>query len=288
MTLSQLLHTESALLITTAGLAGLVVGSFLNVVAHRLPIMMHREWQREAGAYLDMESKPDPAPVNLLSPSSCCPHCSAPIRPWQNIPLLSFILLKGKCAHCKAPISIRYPLVEILSAMLSIAVVWRFGFSTQAGAGLILTWGLIALSLIDLDHQLLPDPILFPLLWLGLILSIGNTYTDSPSAILGAVFGYLSLWIVYIVFRIATGKEGMGHGDFKLLAMLGAWTGWQVLPVIILLSSLTGAIVGTLMLASGMLKRSTTLPFGPYLSAAGWVGLLWGQDLQRGYLDLFT
>jgi leader peptidase (prepilin peptidase)/N-methyltransferase len=267
---------------------GLIVGSFLNVVVHRLPIMMHREWQREAGEYLDLEPEPDPAPINLLSPSSCCPHCSAPIRPWNNVPLLSFLWLKGKCANCKAPISTRYPFIEILTAILSIAVVWRFGFSTQAAASLVLTWGLIALSLIDLDHQLLPDSILIPLLWLGLILSIGNTYTDSHSAILGAVFGYLSLWIVYIIFKVATGKEGMGHGDFKLLAMLGAWTGWQVLPVIILLSSLTGAIVGTLMLASGTLKRSSTLPFGPYLSAAGWIGVLWGQDLQRGYLGLFT
>ncbi|MGH8500286.1 MAG: prepilin peptidase [Methylococcales bacterium] len=285
MTLIRLLETDPAALIIAAGLLGLMVGSFLNVVIYRLPIMMERGWRRESIAYLGLapEPAPEPQPFNLIQPQSRCPRCTSSIRPWQNIPIVSYLILGGQCANCKMPISIRYPAVEALTAILSALVVWRFGFTLQAGMALILTWALISLSLIDIDRQLLPDSITLPVLWLGLALSIGHVFTDSHSAIIGAISGYLSFWIVYQIFKVLTGKEGMGFGDFKLLAMLGAWMGWQYLAVTILFSSLFGALIGTMMVVFGKHDRSRPIPFGPHLSAAGWIVLLWGNYFLQGY-----
>ncbi len=284
--LLQLLETDPTALIITAGLSGLVVGSFLNVVISRLPIMIERDWRREAIDYLGIatEPAPEPQPFNLLKPRSGCPRCTSPIRPWQNIPIVSYLILGGQCASCKMPISMRYPAVEGLTAILSALVAWRFGCTLQAGMALILTWTLISLSWIDFDRQLLPDSITLPVLWLGLALSIGNVFTDSDSAIIGAISGYLSLWIVNRFFKVLTGKEGIGFGDFKLLAMLGAWMGWQSMAAIILCSSLAGALIGTLMIVIGKHDRTLPIPFGPYLSAAGWIVLLWGNDILQGYL----
>ncbi|MCI0653735.1 MAG: A24 family peptidase [Methylococcaceae bacterium] len=285
MGLIQFLQTDPTLLIIAAGLLGLMVGSFLNVVVHRLPIMMERAWHRESTEYLKLAAEPagEQEAFNLVRPASRCPKCHAPVRPWQNIPLISYLILGAKCANCKTPISLRYPIVEGLTAILSVLVVWHFGFSFQAGMALILTWALISLSLIDIDHQLLPDSISLPLLWLGLALSIPKVFTDSHSAIIGAISGYLSLWLVYQVFKSLTGKEGMGFGDFKLLSMLGAWMGWQFLPVIILFSSFVGALVGTILILTGKHSRSAPIPFGPYLSAAGWIVLLWGERFLQWY-----
>jgi leader peptidase (prepilin peptidase) / N-methyltransferase len=288
MTLLQLLETDTTALIVATVMLGLMVGSFLNVVVYRLPIMMEHSWRQESTEYLGLATEPatqEPS-INLLQPPSRCPNCAAPVRPWQNIPIISFLLLGGKCANCKIPIPLRYPAVEAITAIFSACVVWHFGFTVQAGAALILTWALISLSLIDIDHQILPDSITLPLLWIGMGLSVPEVFTTSHAAIIGAISGYLSLWIVYHVFRILTGKEGMGFGDFKLLAMLGAWMGWQYLPVIILFSSLVGALTGSLMILFGRQSRSAPIPFGPYLSAAGWTALLWGEEILRGYTEL--
>lgn len=288
MALIHLLETNPTALIILGGLLGLMVGSFLNVLVYRLPIMMERSWEQESIQYLGLSESPtnEHRALTLSQPSSHCTHCGAPIRPWQNIPIVSYLILGGQCANCKTAISIRYPLVEAFTAVLSAVVVWHFGFTIQAGMALILTWGLISLSLIDIDRQLLPDAITLPLLWIGLALSTQNLYTDSHSSIIGAISGYLILWSVYKVFKALTGKEGMGFGDFKLLAMLGAWMGWQVLPVIILFSSFVGAVTGTTMMIAGKHNRSTPIPFGPYLSAAGWVALLWGDYFLHSYLEL--
>ncbi|MGH8559752.1 MAG: prepilin peptidase, partial [Methylococcales bacterium] len=273
MALIQLLETDPYARIILAGILGLMIGSFLNVVIHRLPIMMERAWRCDSIDYLGLapEAAPEARIYNLFQPGSQCPDCRIAIRSWHNIPIVSYVLLRGRCAHCKMPISMRYPAVEALTALLSVVVVWHFGFTIQAGAALILTWALIALSLIDIGHRLLPDAITLPVLWLGLVLSIGNVFTDSHSAIIGAICGYLILWIVYQLFRIATGKQGMGFGDFKLSAMLGAWLGWQYVPVVVLLSSLAGALIGTLMIVFGNRDRAEPIPFGPYLSVSGWI-----------------
>lgn len=288
MTFLYLLETNTAVLISVTVLIGLMVGSFLNVVIHRLPIMMERSWREESIQLLGLnaEAGTTQEAFNLMRPSSHCPSCKTPLRAWQNIPIFSYLLLGGKCADCKARISIRYPAVEAFTALMSALVVWHFGWSLQAGMALILTWSLISLSLIDIDHQLLPDVITQPLLWLGLALSTHNLFTDSHSAIIGAIAGYLSLWSVYQLFKILTRKEGMGFGDFKLLALFGAWLGWQVLPFIILFSSLVGACSGTLMILSGKQSRSTPIPFGPYLSAAGWIVLLWGDPIFQWYIGI--
>lgn len=268
-----------------AAVLGLMVGSFLNVVIYRLPVMMHRNWRHECSQYLQMGLPAgDEEPLNLVFPLSRCQHCKTPIKPYQNIPVVSYLLLKGRCASCHAKISPRYPAVEALTAVLSVIVACHFGYSQQTVFALGLTWALVALSFIDIDHQLLPDSITLPALWAGLLLSLAGVFTDSHDSILGAVAGYLSLWSVYKLFKLATGKEGMGYGDFKLLAMFGAWLGWQMLPVIVLLSSLVGAVIGITQIVLGKRDRNVPIPFGPYLAIAGWLAMLWGSKLNQFYL----
>jgi leader peptidase (prepilin peptidase)/N-methyltransferase len=273
-----------------AGLLGLMVGSFLNVVIYRLPVMMQQGWLRECAEYLQThgthtETIPDEEPFNLVLPLSRCPNCNTPIKPYQNIPVISYLFLKGKCASCSCPISVRYPIIEALTATTSIVVAWHFGYTTQAVFGLILTWSLIALAFIDVDHQLLPDSITLPLLWLGLCLSVFDVFADAHASIIGAVAGYMVLWTVYQLFKLVTGKEGMGYGDFKLLALFGAWLGWQYIPMIILLSSLVGAVIGLSMMVLVKHDHNVPIPFGPYLAAAGWIALLWGDGLNQLYLS---
>ena len=268
-----------------ATLFGLVVGSFLNVVIYRLPVMMQRDWRKQAREILELPEASEQGTFNLVLPNSCCPHCGHQIRPWENIPVLSYLFLRGKCAGCTAPISKRYPLVELACGLLSGYVAFHFGFGWQAAGMLLLTWGLLAMSMIDCDHQLLPDALVLPLLWLGLIGNQFGLLTSLEDALWGAIAGYLSLWSVYWLFKLLTGKEGMGYGDFKLLAMLGAWGGWQVLPLTILLSSLVGAVLGVIMLRLRNQETSTPIPFGPYLAIAGWIALLWGDQITATYLQ---
>lgn len=282
--MTPLLLTSPYLFAALVGIIGLLVGSFLNVVIYRLPIMLQRSWRKECIEYLQMDDEPEAEPFNLSLPLSRCPNCQAPIKAYQNIPVISYIFLKGQCANCKNPISLRYPLIELFTAIASVTVAWHFGYTPQVGFALVLTWALIALSFIDLDHQLLPDNITLPMLWLGLVLSLFTVYTTAEASIIGAVVGYLVLWVVYQLFKLATGKEGMGYGDFKLLALFGAWLGWQTLPLIILLSSLVGAIIGISMIIFAKRDHSIPIPFGPYLAAAGWIALLWGNDINRLYL----
>jgi len=283
------IFSNSSYLVTTfATMVGLLVGSFLNVVIYRLPIMMQRGWRKDCLEYLQLDSDTGDAskeePFNLVLPLSRCPHCQTPIKPYQNIPVISYVFLRGKCAICKHPISLRYPIIEAFTAFLSAIVAWHFGYTPQTAFALLLTWSLIALSFIDIDHQLLPDSISLPLLWLGLFLSLSGFFTDTHSSIIGAISGYLVLWTVYHLFKLATGKEGMGYGDFKLLAALGAWLGWQYLPAIILLSSLVGAIIGITMIIAVKKDRNIPIPFGPYLAAAGWIALIWGHNINQLYL----
>ena len=275
-----------------------MVGSFLNVVIHRVPIMLDREWSAQAAEILrekqgDVGLKPEPQQkpkYNLVVPRSACPKCGAMITAAQNIPVVSYLWLKGKCANCGARISVRYPLIEIGTAILSALVAWKFGFVWYTAAALLLTWMLIALTGIDIDHQLLPDNMTLPLVWLGLLLSLAGQIAslglpvDTRSSVIGAAAGYLSLWSVYHAFRLLTGKEGMGYGDFKLFAALGAWLGWQMLLPIILLAAFTGAVLGILMIALRGRDRNIPIPFGPYLAAAGWIALMWGDELVTSYL----
>ncbi len=275
--------------ITVAGILGLLVGSFLNVVIYRLPVMMEREWTSQCKTLLAEDdacnTEDDLTAFNLVTPNSHCPTCDTPIKAWQNIPVISYLMLGGKCHHCKTPISKRYPIIELITGILSCLVIWHFGVNWQGTAMLLLTWALITLTMIDFDHQLLPDSITLPFLWLGLIANSMGLFCSLPEALWGAVFGYLSLWSVYWLFKLVTGKEGMGHGDFKLLAVLGAWFGWQVLPMIILLSSLVGAIVGIFLLVLKNKGKSVPIPFGPYLAAAGFIAAIWGEELTRTYLN---
>jgi leader peptidase (prepilin peptidase)/N-methyltransferase len=265
---------------------GLLIGSFLNVVIHRLPTMMFQDWQEQAREALNLPAEPKGPVFNLVLPNSHCPHCSHEIKAWENVPIVSYLALGGKCSACKAPISKRYPLVELACGLLSAYVAWHFGFTWETGAVLVLTWGLLAMSLIDADHQLLPDALVLPLLWLGLILNQFGLFASPADALWGAIAGYLSLWSVYWLFKLVTGKEGMGYGDFKLLAMLGAWGGWQILPLTILLSSLVGAVLGVIMLRLRNAETSTPIPFGPYLAIAGWIALLWGEQITASYLQI--
>jgi len=285
MPLIDFLASHVLAFVLCALLLGLLIGSFLNVVIHRLPKMMQRDWQTQAREILEIPAEPAGQTFNLILPNSQCPHCGHEIKPWENIPLVSYLALRGKCSNCKAPISKRYPLVELSCGLLSAYVAWHFGFGWQAAAMLLLTWGLLAMSLIDADHQLLPDSLVLPLLWLGLILNYFGLFASLEDALWGAIAGYLSLWSVYWLFRLITGKEGMGFGDFKLLAMLGAWGGWQILPLTILLSSLVGAILGVIMLRLRNAETSTPIPFGPYLAIAGWIALLWGDQITGTYLQ---
>ena len=272
-----------------AGLLGLCVGSFLNVVIHRLPIMMEREWQAQC-AELRGETLPsETAALTLSRPRSRCPACGHGITAIENIPLISYLfILRGKCAGCGTRISPRYPVIEAVTALLSAWTVWHFGGDWQAAGALLLLWTLIALAVIDFDTQLLPDSLTLPLLWLGLAFNLGSTYTQTDSAVIGAMAGYLSLWSVFWLFKLATGKEGMGYGDFKLLAALGAWLGWQMLPAIILISSVVGAVVGIALIVVARHGRNVPIPFGPYLAAAGVITLFWGKPLTQSYLGLIS
>ena len=284
MSLADYLASHPLAFVLCALMLGLLVGSFLNVLVYRLPLMLQRDWRQQAREVLELPAEPAGPAFNLLTPNSRCPHCGHAIRPWENIPLLSWLALRGRCSSCKAAISRRYPLVEFACGLLSALIAWHFGFGWACAALLLLSWGLLAMSLIDADHQLLPDALVLPLLWLGLILNAFGLFTSLEDALWGAVAGYLSLWSVYWLFKLLTGKEGMGHGDFKLLAMLGAWGGWQILPLTILLSSLVGAILGVILLKLRGAERGTPIPFGPYLAIAGWIALIWGDAITQGYL----
>jgi len=286
MEVMEFLAGSPLLLIIMCALLGLIIGSFLNVVIHRLPKMMMRDWRLQCHELQGTTpADSDLEPYSLNTPRSRCPNCNHTISAWENIPVISYLILRGRCKKCTRPISIRYPLIEALTALLSALVAWHFGFSWQTAAALLLTWALISLTFIDLDHQLLPDDITLPLLWLGLGLSLFGIFTDPASAILGAMAGYLSLWSVYIIFKLLTGKEGMGYGDFKLLALFGAWLGWQSIPLIIVLSSLVGSIIGITLIALRSHQRDIPIPFGPYLAMAGWIAMMWGETITSTYLN---
>ncbi|MCR6651656.1 MAG: A24 family peptidase [Cellvibrionaceae bacterium] len=271
---------------------GLAVGSFLNVVIYRLPVMMQNEWRRECDEYLRDQGQPltkqtkSEQKFNLAYPNSRCPKCGHSIKPWQNIPVVSYVLLKGACANCKTKISPRYPIIEASTALLGALIFWHFGASPQALLGLVLLWSLISLTMIDADHYLLPDSITLPLMWLGIIANMFGTYTSLENSVIGAIAGYLSLWTLYWGFKLATGKEGMGYGDFKLLAALGAWMGWQYLPLIILLSSAVGAVLGIAAILLMGRDKAKPLPFGPYLAVAGFIAFIWGEELLQHYLQV--
>jgi leader peptidase (prepilin peptidase)/N-methyltransferase len=286
MYLNELLASNPLAFVLFVFIFGLLIGSFLNVVVYRLPKMMERDWKQQAREALELPEEHAGETFNLVLPNSRCPHCAHEIKPWENIPVISYLFLRGKCSSCKAPISMRYPLVELTCGLLSAYVAWHFGFTPQTAAFLLLTWGLLAMSLIDVDHQLLPDSLVLPLLWLGLIVNYLGLFTSLENALWGAIAGYLSLWSVYWLFKLVTGKEGMGYGDFKLLAMLGAWGGWQVLPLTILFSSLVGAVLGVIMLKLRNQDTSTPIPFGPYLAIAGFIALLWGDQITSTYLQM--
>lgn len=272
------------LFIGLIGIISLMVGSFLNVVIYRLPIILQRNWRSECLEYLDLPAE-NTETFNLSLPLSHCPCCKTPIKPYQNIPVFSYVFLKGRCGSCQQPISIRYPCVEALTALLSIIVACHFGYGIETAFALLLTWLLVALSFIDIDHQLLPDNITLPTLWLGLFINLFDVYASIESSVIGAIAGYLSLWTVFHLFKLVTGKEGMGYGDFKLLAVFGAWLGWQTLPLIILLSSLVGAIIGISMILMVKHDKNKPIPFGPYIAIAGWIALLWGNDINQLYLN---
>ncbi len=281
-----LLQAEFAVLIFSVALmVGLIIGSFLNVVIYRLPIMLDRDWKEQAREVLDLSAEPDDATFNLILPNSHCPACNHQIRVWENIPLLSYAFLKGNCSSCGIHISARYPLVELLTGVLTLAVIFALGATPAGLSACVLTWSLIALALIDYDTQLLPDDITLPLLWLGLSINFFGLVTNLVDAFIGACLGYLVFWIISQLFRLLTGKIGMGHGDFKLLAMLGAWMGWQALPLIIVLSSFSGALIGGSLILLGR-ERDHPIPFGPYLAIAGWIALIWGEQITRAYLQL--
>lgn len=276
---------QPLMLVPATFVLGLLVGSFLNVVILRVPVMLEREWRRQASDILDQPATTeDGGRFDLIAPASHCPACGRTIRVWDNVPVLSWLLLRGRCRGCKAPISVRYPLVELGTACLSAVAAWHFGLGAELAAALVLTWSLIALSGIDVDHHLLPDVITLPVLWLGLAVSLAGVFATTTDAVIGAMAGYLSLWLVFHAFRLVTGKDGMGYGDFKLLALLGAWLGWQALPVIILFASMVGAITGIAMILLLGRNRELPIPFGPYLAAAGWLTLLWQDEVITAYL----
>lgn len=265
---------------------GLIVGSFCNVVIYRLPLMLIEEWREECANFLKQTYNKPALVINLLLPRSHCPACQKPVAWWQNIPLFSYIFLRGKCHHCNIDIALRYPIVELLSSLSCLAIAIHFGVTWQTAALLPLTWGLITLIFIDLDHQLLPDNIVYPLLWLGLICNIFHLFSTTEDAIWGAIFGYSSLWLVAFLFKVIRKQEGMGHGDFKLLALFGAWLGWQVLPIIILLSSLLGSIIGISLILCKKHDYAKPIPFGPYLAIAGWITFLYGRNIIDWYQQL--
>lgn len=287
MLVVQYLAANTPVLLTVAGLLGLAIGSFLNVVIHRLPKMMERDWRSQCAEILDGVAPPaQQQTYNLVVPRSRCPNCEHQITALENVPIVSYIALRGRCSSCRWRIPLRYPAIEVLTGLLSVLVVWRFGFTIQAGGALLLTWALIALSIIDFDTQFLPDSITLPFLWLGLAFNVADIYTTTEASVIGAIAGYLTLWSVFHLFRLITGKEGMGYGDFKLLAVFGAWLGWSALPLIVLLSSVVGAVIGVAMIALRGHDKNIPIPFGPYLAIAGWIALMWGTQLVDAYLGV--
>jgi leader peptidase (prepilin peptidase) / N-methyltransferase len=287
MTLLTIIQTSPLVFSLLAAALGLIIGSFLNVVIHRLPIVLMRRWQQDCQDLTGQAAgSVTHEKFNLVTPRSRCPHCGHAITALENIPVVSYLWLRGRCSACRKPISLRYPFVELFSATLAAATAWHFGFNAAGIAAIALTWLLIALAFIDIDHQLLPDVMVLPFLWVGLLLNLFNVFTPLPQAVIGAAAGYLSLWLVFHLFKLITGKEGMGYGDFKLFALFGAWLGWQSLPLIILLSSLIGALIGIGLIVLQGRDRAKPLPFGPYLAAAGWVAMLWGDEITRQYLQI--
>ena len=286
------LAASPAALILVCVLFGLLVGSFLNVVIHRIPKMMEATWRQEARELLEQpapKGEETPPLFNLVTPGSHCPHCNHRIRWYENVPVVSWALLKGRCSGCKAAISKRYPIIELLTALVAGLCAWRFGYDPWLIFMLYGSFTLLALAVIDLDTTLLPDDLTYPLLWAGLLAAVlGISPVSLSDAVIGAMAGYLALWSLYWVFKLLTGKEGMGYGDFKLLAALGAWLGWQYLPVVVLLSSVVGLVFAVSMMASGSVKRDQGIPFGPYLAIAGWIALLWGEAIVSSYLGLFN
>lgn len=264
---------------------GLIVGSFLNVVIYRLPIMMESQWRSDCSELLEVDEKQAKQTINLAVPNSHCPNCGEAIKAWQNIPILSYMILGGECHNCQTNISIRYPIIELVSGLMTLSLMVYFDASIALLGAMLFTWALITLTMIDIDQQLLPDDITLPLLWLGLILNVNETFVGLEAAVIGAAVGYLSLWSVFWLFKLVTGKDGMGYGDFKLLAALGAWMGWQAIPLIILLSSVVGMVVGVSLIILQRRGRDTPIPFGPYLAMAGWISLLWGNQLTDMYMS---
>ena len=287
MAIVNLLTENPWLFYLTTGFISLSVGSFLNVVIYRLPLMMENEWKQQCRELLEIDSTPTGEKLSLAFPASTCPNCGHKIRFWENIPVISYILLAGKCSNCRTGISIQYPMVEFVTALLSLIVAYHFGPSLQTLFALLLTWSLVALTVIDTKTQLLPDSITLPLLWIGIIANINNLYIDLESAVIGAIAGYMVLWCVYQLFKLLTGKEGMGFGDFKLLAALGAWMGWKMLPLIIILSSFVGAVIGIAMIIFLKHDKRVPIPFGPYLAIAGWIALIWGDAITKAWLGPF-
>jgi leader peptidase (prepilin peptidase)/N-methyltransferase len=286
MSFIYLLQHSPAFFTSFCSLIGLVVGSFLNVVIVRLPKMLEREWERQC-ADLSAETLEVPSRYNLVTPRSACVHCGHKITAMENIPLMSYVLLRGRCSRCKASISLRYPAVELLTAITSGYIAWHFGYGIAAFAALAFTWTMIVLAFIDMDTQLLPNDITMPLLWTGLLVNLASTFTDIHSAVLGAVAGYVALWSTYWAFKLITQREGMGYGDFKLLAAIGAWLGWQMLPLVILVSSIAGATVGIFLILITKRGRHEPIPFGPYLAGGGFLALLWGSQINEAYRNLF-
>lgn len=286
MSFISILQDTPSFFISFITIIGLMIGSFLNVVIYRLPEMMKRNWLQQC-AELRGETIESQPTFNLITPRSACIHCGHKITALENIPIISYLALRGRCSQCQAHISLRYPVVEAITAFMSGFVAWCFGFSFITIATLILVWALIALAVIDLNTQLLPDDITLPLLWLGLLVNMGNGFTDIHSAIIGAVAGYLSLWLIYWGFKLITGKEGMGYGDFKLLSAIGAWLGWSMLPLVIIFSSLVGAIVGIGLIVAAKLKKNIPISFGPYLVGGALIALFWGEKLNHAYFGLF-
>ena len=286
--LFEMLSQNTVAFVATVFIFSLLVGSFLNVVIYRVPVMMKHNWELEIAEFQEDEKTYSKLikkePFNLIKPDSTCPHCGHKIRAWENIPVISWFALRGKCSSCKNKISVRYPIIELTTGLLSAAIAWHFGWGAATFALIVFIWCLISLTMIDFDTQLLPDSIVLPLLWAGLLLNLNSTFTDLNTAVIGAVAGYLSLWSIYWLFKLLTGKEGMGHGDFKLFAAFGAWFGWQALPLIILLSSLVGAVVGIVLIFALGRDRQIPIPFGPYLCGAAVVYLFWGQQIMSWYL----
>jgi leader peptidase (prepilin peptidase)/N-methyltransferase len=275
--------------LVSMALLGLFIGSFLNVIIYRLPIMMETDWKQQCRLLLEIEpeSKKPEQTFNLIHPRSRCPNCRHPISAIENIPVISYLFLGGKCSHCSQKISIRYPLIELLSGLAALFIAWKYGPTIQTLFICLLTWALICLTMIDFDKQLLPDDITLPFLWLGLLCNLFDMFTSLQASVIGAMLGYGILWSIFILFKLLTGKEGMGHGDFKLLAMLGAWMGWQSLPLIILLASLSGSIIGIIIIIFRGHERTIPIPFGPYLAISGWISLIWGEEIIRFYLGYF-